>query len=318
MKGIKAKTQLTISGGTITIDAQDDGIHSDGGILISGGNILVKSGDDAIHADKNVEITGGDINIPYSREGIEGLTLTITGGDINLYAYDDGLNAAGNADGSPREERRPGGWGGGGMFVANDDNAVRITGGNITVYALYDGIDSNGHISLEGGTLKISGPSAGMDGAIDLDGNFIITGGELITAGSVQSVNRDSTQPIILVSYRQQQASGSVITMKDAQGKTLLEYESQTSYSLSGFTSEAFKIGETYTLFINGEKRTDITLTGLATTISDDGSAYNAGSGGGPGGGRNPGGGRTPSADGRTPDGEGVPGGGNPGGGRIQ
>ena len=51
-------------------------------------------------------------------------------------------------------------------------------------------------------------------------------------------------------------------------------------FSASGFTSPLFKTGETYTLFINGEKHMDVTLNGLITRISDSGGDYSIGNGG--------------------------------------
>ena len=181
----------------------------------------------------------------------------------------------------------------------SEDIFIRITGGVIDLHSTYDGLDANGNIFLEGGTLKISAPSMGMDGAIDCDLSLTVSGGELITAGSVLNASSNSTQATILVSYTQEQSSGSVIAIKDERGNTILEYTGKNSFSMSGFTSAQFKVGETYTLFVNGEKRTDITLSSIVTSIGDDGGTYNAGRGMGRGdwgnmpsmGGNRPGGG---------------------------
>jgi phage baseplate assembly protein gpV len=196
-------------------------------------------------------------------------------------------------------------------FAANGDIFIRITGGNLDVYAGYDGIDSNGNVFLDGGTVKVSGPSMGMEGAIDLDGALIINGGELITAGSVMNVSQDSEQPTILISYGSQQPAGSVISVKDAEGKTVLEYTSRIGFAMSGFTSPEFKQNEPYTLYIDGEKRTDITVSGAVTSLSDDGGVYNGGRSGGRGGwggfGGQPGEGQ-PFPGGQRPDrGQGFP-----------
>jgi hypothetical protein len=96
----------------------------------------------------------------------------------------------------------------------------------------------------------------------------------------VLNATEDSTQPVILVSYAQEQVAGSVITLKTADGDALLEYTSRNAYMLTGFTSPSLQPGETYTLFIDGEKKTDITLNGTVTSLSDDGGAYNGGRGG--------------------------------------
>ena len=299
MKALKAGKQLVISGGNISIDAEDDALHSNDSLFVTSGNLSIRTGDDGLHADAALEISGGKIDIHACYEGIEGLSVTITGGEISVNARDDALNAAGGVDSASGM----GGPMGRDQFAVNGDIFIRISGGTLNLGGAGDGIDSNGNIYLEGGTVKVSGPSMGMEGAIDFDGVFIVSGGELITAGSVQNVSQDSTQPVIFVSYTLQQNSGSVITIKDASGHTLLEYTSRIAYSLSGFTSPSFKIGETYSLFIDGEKKTDIKLESMLTGISDDGGVYNGGRGGGRG---NWGGGGAPSGGGQRP-----PGGGN-------
>ena len=278
MKALKAGKLIHIKGGEFTIDAEDDAVNSGDKVVISSGRFTIKTGDDGIHANNALEISGGDINIVSCFEGLEGVSITISGGNISVVSDDDAVNAA---DGTANRSRG-GGWGGGwgGWPAPNEKMFVRITGGTVDLYCGTDGIDSNGNIFIEGGTIKISGPSSVFDGAIDFDGSMIVTGGEFITAGSVIGVSEGSTQPVILVSYVRQQPPGSVIAIKDSNGKTLLEYESKMQYYMSGFTSPSFKVGETYTLFVDGEKHTDIKLSGIVTGISDNGGYYSGGWGG--------------------------------------
>ena len=323
MKGLKAGKQLSIAGGDISIDTQDDGIHSDDVLFIMGGRLSIKTGDDGIHADVSAEISGGDIDIPVCYEGIESLSVTISGGNISIIAVDDGINAS---DGTGRSgafggemQGGPGaGWPdmqqGGGMnearFAAVEGAVIRISGGTIDILASRDAIDSNGHLYLEGGTITLNGLSMGADGAIEMDGDFIVTGGQLITAGSVYSASEGSTQPILLISYATQQSSESIITIKDSEENVLLEYTSKTGFSASGFTSPSFKTGETYTLFIDGEKRIDVLLSDINTSIGDDGGNYSLGRGGTGGNRGNPGDREMPDGGGWRPDGgRGVPGG---------
>ena len=42
-KGLKAGVDLSVSGGTVVVDAADDAIHSNSSITISGGDIVVAS-----------------------------------------------------------------------------------------------------------------------------------------------------------------------------------------------------------------------------------------------------------------------------------
>jgi len=102
-KAIKADADITIYGGIFTIDAFDDGIHSNTNVSIADGDFSISSGDDGIHADASLIIKNGNITIIDSYEGIEGLTVDIMGGNIDVTAHDDGINAAGGT-GAPGEK----------------------------------------------------------------------------------------------------------------------------------------------------------------------------------------------------------------------
>jgi len=270
---------VTINGGTFTINAGDDGIQAETTLTINGGSLTMTVKDDGITTKGSVLITGGTIRITECYEGIEGLNVTIKGGDIDIFSRDDGINAreyvetTTNVRGRFTMGHRP----------INENIYVRITGGNIHVYALTDGIDSNNNVFLEGGTLRISGPSMGMEGAIDFDGTMLISGGTLVTAGSVTSVSAQSKQPAVIVGYNQPQSSGALIEIRDSSGKTILDYTAKTSFYMSAFSSPDLVIGKTYSLYVNRQKVQDITLSSLVTTVGD--SRFNRGGfGGGPGG----------------------------------
>ena len=69
-------------------------------MTITGGEWSIRTGDDGIHADAAVLIQAGNFTIPYCYEGMEGQSVTIDSGTLDITARDDGLNAAGGADGS--------------------------------------------------------------------------------------------------------------------------------------------------------------------------------------------------------------------------
>ena len=48
-KGIKAVVTLNIDGGTFTINAADDALHTNGSIVINGDSFTIASGDDGIN-----------------------------------------------------------------------------------------------------------------------------------------------------------------------------------------------------------------------------------------------------------------------------
>lgn len=83
-----------LESGEINLNAEGDGIHSNGDVIIAGGTITMDAGDDGIHADGDIEIEDGVIDMNSCYEGIEGATITVSGGDVTIYPADDGFNAS--------------------------------------------------------------------------------------------------------------------------------------------------------------------------------------------------------------------------------
>lgn len=206
-KGLKAGKAMMISGGSITIDAQDDALHTDGDMTISGGECILSTGDDGAHAALSLTVLDGKITVLTSYEGLEANQITLAGGDLDITATDDGINANGGSNGF--SGGFGGGFGGGrggmggsfggrrndtnnqsgdmtppdnnnmtlpdnsNMQTPSDDTTDKqpvllITGGKITVNADGDGLDSNGNLRVEGGDITVNGPSNGGNGALDI------------------------------------------------------------------------------------------------------------------------------------------------------
>jgi hypothetical protein len=270
-KAFKAGTNFLISGGTFTVDAEDDAFHVNGDMGITGGTFSIRTGDDGFHADSLLHIDGGNIVVAASYEGLEGARLEINGGNIQITAADDGINAAGGSGGNAAGRGRPQD-----RFASGGNYYVRFKGGTVDVLAYGDGVDSNGFIYLEGGEVRVSGPSMGMEGALDFDARFVITGGRLITAGSSLRPAQESTQPSLLFAYSSQAAEGSVISLADEAGRILLSYTARTGCNASAFTAPELKPGQTYTVLVDGQKRGGVKLNGMVTAIAENGGSYNA------------------------------------------
>ena len=106
-KGLKAGKAMVISGGSITIDAQDDTLHTNGDMTISGGECILSTGDDGAHAALSLTVLDGKITVLTSYEGLEANQITLADGELDITASDDGINANGGSDGFS------GGFGGG-------------------------------------------------------------------------------------------------------------------------------------------------------------------------------------------------------------
>lgn len=115
-KGLKAGKAMVISGGSITIDAQDDALHTDGDMTISGGECILSTGDDGAHAALSLTVLDGKITVLTSYEGLEANQITLADGELDITATDDGINANGGSDGFS------GGFGGGFGGRRNDTN----------------------------------------------------------------------------------------------------------------------------------------------------------------------------------------------------
>ena len=181
-KGIKAGGTLTVNGGSFDLDTADDAVHSGGDVTVTGGEWTLRTGDDGIHADAAVLIRAGSFTIPYCYEGVEGQSVTIDGGTLDITARDDGLNAAGGADGSGTAY----GFGRQDPFAVDENCAITINGGEITIVSDGDCLDSNGILTVNGGTLKLSCSGNGNT-AIDASGTFTNNGGSITTNDGSES-----------------------------------------------------------------------------------------------------------------------------------
>ena len=231
-----------ITGGTFSINAQGDGAHASGKIQIDGGSFQIATQDDGVHTDSALLIRGGNIQIINSYEGLEGQSILITGGEISLKATDDGLNAAGGNDQSGMQGRF-----GRDMFAVDEKAHITIAGGKLRIDAQGDGIDSNGNFIVTGGETYVSGPSGGMNGALDFNGSGVISGGIFLAAGTssmAQSFDASSTQGVILASV-----SGSIalepFSLKNALGETLISWQSQKNFNLLVISCPGIVLNET-------------------------------------------------------------------------
>lgn len=279
-KGIKAESEINISGAAINISSTDDGIHanSDSGVLetgedgkgiisISGGTITISTGDDGIHADKELNITDGYINVLTSYEGLEAITINISGGQSFVYAADDGINAC-TGDGSSTP-------------------LINITGGYVDITTGSgdtDGIDSNGSYTQSGGMVFVKGGSSSgqVSGSIDVDGNITITGGTCVALGGICETPVNSVNAYVFSSVSFNAGSYSV---KDSSGNEIISFTLNNSYSNGWICTSALTTNTEYTLYCDGSSLTNWTQS-AGTMGASNASGFGSNPGGFNGGGR--------------------------------
>lgn len=278
------KGAVNLLGGDIAISSGSDGVDATGSVTISGGTLTLSCEDDGVHADATLTVSAGSVTVSRCYEGLEAKNIVISGGTIDLTASDDGLNAAGGNDGS--------GWGGqfgnGDPFAAQDAS-ITISGGELRINANGDGIDSNGDLTVSGGTILVSGPTNGGNGAIDYNGTGVITGGILVAAGAsgmAENFGSGASQPCMLVNFSSTVRGGSEICVSDASGRELIRYTPEKDYQCAVISTPDFEVGESYSVSA-GSQSQNVTFSSV---IYGSGSGMGGfggmqgGFGGGPGG----------------------------------
>lgn len=241
-KGIKGSAEIRISGGTFTIDAADDSIHSNGSVNITGGNLELSSGEKGIHGDSLAEISGGTVKVVTSYEGIESAVINICGGNLEIKASDDGFNAS---DGSTSQV---------GMGTYSDGVQLNISDGFVYVNADGDGLDSNGDMTISGGTILVDGPVNGGNGALDGNNEIIVSGGLLIAAGSAQmaEIPGISSSQNVAAANIGSCDGGTLVTLADSSGKEILSYAPSKNFEHIVISSPDIKTGESYIIYTGG------------------------------------------------------------------
>ena len=196
MHGITCGGDLTISGGTFTVNAYGKGFKADGNIVISGENTsaTIISERHGISTDGDVTIQGSRISITSNWEGIEATNINFNGGETYISAEDDGINAS------------------------NTNASINMTDGFLYVRAQGDGIDSNGDINVSGGIMVVS-QTGGGNSPIDYgDGGykFSVTGGTVLALGSSdmfsESIPSTTSLPMV---YSQKLSSATSLAVDD-------------------------------------------------------------------------------------------------------
>lgn len=270
-KGLKSGDNLLIENGTFTFNTSDDAIHCNNYVGIKSGTLNIESGDDGIHADAELIIDGGNIKITKSYEGLEAAKITINAGDVSVVASDDGINVAGGNDYSAMDRK------GANNYSSRTSNVLTINGGTIYVDATGDGIDVNGSAYINGGDIKVDGPTNSGNGALDYDRTFEVNGGSLLaggTSGMLQGCSSSSKLYNVIITFTSSYSAGDVITIVNSSNSTIATYQSNKSYSSLVVATSALKKGLTYTIKVNGSEYKTFTVSNQTTTVGNSSGGF--------------------------------------------
>lgn len=174
----------------------------------------------------------GTLDITAENEGLDSeLHLTVNGGNINILSGNDGINT--NEDGVS-------------VTTVNDGTVkIKVTGET----GEGDGIDSNGWLVINGGTVIAEACSTSADAGIDSDMGIHINGGTVIASGSMLDRIEDGGQTYVSFNLPQRQNEKIRLFVKDEQGNTVKEFDTENAFSVLLFSSPDLNKDVTYSLY---------------------------------------------------------------------
>ena len=196
---------VTISGGTITLEAAEDGIQADGDLTISGGTFAVTangghtttlSDEDAsckgLKAGKTLTVSGGTFTVDSADDALHANDVTVSGGTLTLASGDDAVHAdndlvvgvkGSSSTSNPKIDITA-------SYEGLEGTTVSVYSGDIDVAASDDGVNAASSelgehsdkfaINIAGGDLYIDAGSDGLDSNNDIN----ITGGRVEVYGA--------------------------------------------------------------------------------------------------------------------------------------
>ena len=196
---------VTISGGSITLNAAEDGVQADGDLTISGGTFAVTangghtttlSDEDAsckgLKAGKTLTVSGGTFTVDSADDALHANDVTVSGGTLTLASGDDAVHAdndlvvgvkGSSSTSNPKIDITA-------SYEGLEGTTVSVYSGDIDVAASDDGVNAANSdlgersdkyaINIAGGDLYIDAGSDGLDSNNDIN----ITGGRVEVYGA--------------------------------------------------------------------------------------------------------------------------------------
>lgn len=202
--GLASDGTVTICSGTIAVRAQEDGIAAGESLVVSGGALDIQTGQrheqladetvstKCLKSDAALSITGGTFVLDSAEDGVHGVEVQLLGGSFSIAAADDAIHAdealtIGQASGEgPVIDIST-------CYEGLEGAQVYLNAGSVNLCATDDGINAAGDESGAAGYLiEISDGDywidAGGDG-LDSNGNIAMTGGTMEIYGAPNQEN---------------------------------------------------------------------------------------------------------------------------------
>ncbi len=145
--GIATKDSLVITGGTITVTAEENGLKGKDSVAVCGGEIYVEAGNEAVKSDQDnssekgwISINGGTLTLTAQDKGLQALNdIYITDGTLTVDADNDCLHS---------------------------NDSMRISGGVLTLTSRSKGMHADDYLTVDGGTIDVLSCTEGMEAMV--------------------------------------------------------------------------------------------------------------------------------------------------------
>lgn len=242
--------QVAISGGTLDITAEDDGINA----AAPGSQndmMLFASAPNSVEATSPQPPT--DENGTPQMPDASGGPQPPTGEDGRPHPPEGQAPQNGQLPPNGFGFKRQGG-GEGSPDQADESCAVMISGGALKLNAAGDGIDSNGSITVSGGTVLVFGPENNGNSALDYAGKCTVTGGSLCALGSAGMAQGVSDSSCGALEARLTLAAGGTLTVQDSAGSEIYAVKLEKPAAHLVLAGDLLQKQQTYTLLLNGSE----------------------------------------------------------------
>jgi spore coat protein CotH len=259
---------IVVGGGTLNITAGGDGIQAETDITISGGELTISSGGGSANGSTTTggsSFFGGMGNTTTSGDSCKGMKaaneITITGGTIDIDSADDAIHSD-NAITI---------WGGGLSAAAGDDgihaeSSLVVNEGTIDITKCYEGLEAPA-ITINGGDIHIVASDDGINGVASSSAGGILggmggmneTGAYLYINGGYIYVNAagdgidiggsiEMTDGTVLVNGPTNSANGALdFSSFNMKGGTIVAAGSSGMAQSLGTSSSQYSVAITYT-----------------------------------------------------------------------
>ncbi len=213
LDGVVSKNDLKIKGGTVSVNAKDDGLRGKDSVQISGGKVTVISTE--AHGIKTTE----------EADSAKGF-VEISGGDVTVDAEKDGIHST---------------------------NYIEVTGGKVYVDAKNEGIDTDSTFTITGGNMIVDGPKSENHASMDCGKGYFLNGGTFLAVGSatlIKAPASGSKKKFIFYNLPAEQTTETTVKIVNSDNKKLIEHTTTRKYQNVIFSAPELPSG-TYYIYAN-------------------------------------------------------------------